>query len=243
MTTPFVQHLRDELLAALPVYRRRRRRRVAAVAAAASVTAGALVTVGVLTRDRHDEITVTGSSSTVSGPSASATTAPAEASSASGLVVIEGTTVQVPVRVDGFEPPTQQDRSTPATAARPPGVTYHRASTDGVPGDPGSLSVSVVAVDPATLDLLEHATDDTATAFARDWYAREVGDVQVHSVGTRVVVEVRATEVMPGGDVGYPDRVYDDYLFAAPDQSAMVLVITDSLTSAEALDFIRRIEV
>lgn len=240
MTTPFVQHLRDELLTALPAYRRRRRRRVAAVATAASVVAGALVTVGVLNRDRHEEVTVTGSTGTVSSPSTSGTTAPADASSAGGLVVIDGTTVQVPAHVDGFEPPSQQRR--PQGSSQPPGVTYYPTSTGDVPV-PGSLSVSVVPEDQTTLDVLQNADDDTAAAFAREWYGREVGDVQVHSVAGRVVVEVQGTEVISGGDIGYPDRVYSDYLFAAPDQSAMVLVTTDSLTPAEALDFVGRIEV
>ena len=65
--------------------------------------------------------------------------------------------------------------------------------------------------------------------------------MSVLAAGTHTVLKIARTAVISGAGLGYPDRVYHDYLFAASDGTAVVSVTTDVLTQDQVLDYVAAI--
>ena len=139
----------------------------------------------------------------------------------------------MPRHIDGFGPAGVWDSVTHDWADG--GVTYD------VPGPlegtiSGSLSLSVTSNPELHEALVTH--DAQAVLQLVD---QEDLDTQFVQAGTWQVLEIARTEVIPGADVGRPDRVYNDWLLAAG-HDQVIQVTSDSLDGTEMLTFITQIE-
>lgn len=153
-------------------------------------------------------------------------------------VTVNGTSVSVPGRVEGLGKPTQGGRAgARAEGSAPPHVTFLKAGpVDGTIA--GSLTVAV-RNDPAvgkTLAGLDATGRTDAAAVGQPGHT-----TSVLRAGGHLVLKVAATEVIPGAALGYPDRVYHDYLFAGSDSGVVVSVTTDILSETEVIDYIAAI--
>jgi hypothetical protein len=148
-------------------------------------------------------------------------------------VAVGDTAFRAPRQIDGFGPAAVWDERTHDWADG--GVTYE------VPGPlegtiSGSLSLSV-STDAA---LHQALVDRDARAVLQVLYQGDLATSFLQA-GAWDVLEVDRTSVIPGAGVGRPDRVYDDWLFAAG-HDQIVQITSDSLDGSEMLAFIGQVE-
>lgn len=150
------------------------------------------------------------------------------------LLTIDGTSVRVPGQVDGLGKPTQSEKSAPLRH-----VTFLKAGpVDGTIA--GSLTVATWS-DPAVTKALAGLGAQAGAAEAAAAVGQPDHATKVLRAGRYTVLKVLATDVISGAGLGYPDRVYHDYLFAAADGTSVISVTTDVLTEAQVIDYIAAI--
>jgi hypothetical protein len=150
----------------------------------------------------------------------------------SDYLTITGTAVRVPGSIAGLGKPT---RSAAVKGGAPAHVTFLK------PGPLegtilGSCAISVWA-DPAA----NKALAGGQWAAAASAVGQEGRETSVLRAGTHTVLKVARTTVIPGAGLGYPDRVYHDYYFAASDGTSVVSVTTDALSQDQVLDYVAAI--
>lgn len=150
----------------------------------------------------------------------------------SDYVTVTGTAVRVPGSIAGLGKPTQ-------AAAVKGGAPAHVTFLKPGPLDGTILGSCAIAVwaDPAANKALAGGQWTTA-ASAVGQAGRETS---VLRAGTHTVLKIAKTAVISGAGLGYPDRVYNDYLFAASDGTSVVSVTTDVLTQDQVLDYVAAI--
>jgi hypothetical protein len=150
------------------------------------------------------------------------------------LVTIDGTSVSVPGRVEGLGKPTQGGQSDV-----PRHVTF--VETGPVDGTiTGSLTVATWT-DAAITKALAGLSTTAGAAEAAAAVGQSNRMTKVLRAGEYIVLKVVGTDVIPGAGLGYPDRVYHDYLFAGSDGRSVVSVTTDVLSEAEVINYIAAI--
>jgi hypothetical protein len=149
-----------------------------------------------------------------------------------GLLTINGTSVMVPAAAPGL--------GTPAQGRIPPHITFlKKGPIENTIG--GSFTVAVLTDSSANAALgrLTAATGPVTAAV----FGYTGKEMRVLAAGPHTVLKVVKTEVISGAGLGYPDRVYNDYLFAGSDGKSIVSATTDVLSEADVVAYIGAIKV
>jgi hypothetical protein len=158
----------------------------------------------------------------------------------SAPVTINGTAVSVPGTIEGLGEPIQS----PADGARvegsaPPHVTFLKAGpVDGTIA--GSFTVAV-STDPTAHKALTNLRTPTDQARAASAVGQAGRTTSVLRSGPYTVLKIANTETISGAGLGYPDRVYNDYLFAGSGDGSVISVTTDVLPEKEVVAYIAAI--
>lgn len=155
-------------------------------------------------------------------------------------VTINGTSVRVPGVIEGLGKPIQSRADRAASPGdAPPNVIFLK------PGPmkgtiSGSLTVAV-RTDPAANKSLANLGAADGQATAASVLGQEDRATSVLRAGQHLVLKIASIAVIPGAELGYPDRVYHEYVFAGSDGGSVVSVATDVLPENEVLDYIAAI--
>lgn len=157
------------------------------------------------------------------------------------LMAVEGTSISIPSRIEGLDRPTVDPMPTTAAVAGSMVVVTFDAPGPmaGTIGGSFSLLIADDRAKRAQLAELEVGRDVGPLAESLGY---DPASVTALVAGPYTVLKAAAVATIPGGQIGYDDRVYDEYVFVGQDDASVLQVTTDVLDENDVLRFISRIE-